>query len=46
MKALLLFAEPSDAQLECFLDNAHTLACAVMAGWLAYYLLTKHRNTR
>lgn len=46
MKTLLFFAEPSDARLECFLDNAHTLACAVMAGWLAYYLLTKHRNTR
>lgn len=46
MKTLLLFAEPTDAQLDCFLDNAHTVTCAVLAGWLAYYLLTKHRETR
>jgi hypothetical protein len=46
MKTLMFLSEPTDAQLDCFLDNTHTLACAVMAGWVAYYLLTKHRQTR
>lgn len=31
----------TDADLNAFLDNAHTVACALLAGWIAYRLLSR-----
>ena len=34
----------TDGELNAFLDNTHTVVAGLMAGWLAYYLLTKHKR--
>lgn len=36
MKAAAILFVITDAGFASFLDNAHTIACGVAAGWLAY----------
>jgi hypothetical protein len=43
MPFVLLF---TDAQLNQTLDNCHTVAVGLLAGWFAYLLLTKNNNAK
>lgn len=33
----------TNAEADAFLDVVHTIICALAAGWLAYYLITKKK---